>query len=205
MKTLLLLLMLVGATPCFAQSNPAAEFAAGGKKRYRTSGHPKAKGVDLSLEFPKSWRAIEGDRPNVVQKLVSEAGRGLEFVTISIRALPSGVTFTNKDIDETFSADGLKDMAPAGARIIESRRTKIDNQPAGYCVYLIADERANTKMLLRVQHYAVYYSGYLIFVSFSIGDLDRENAVRMIDNKARQFTPLFQLIANSIIIHNQYK
>lgn len=197
--------MLVGTLPCVAQTNPATEFTSGGKQKFSTKGNPKAKGVDLSLEYPKSWRAIDGDRPNIVQKFVSDSGRGLEFATISVRALPAGVTPTKDDIDETFSPEGLKDMVPAGARIVESKRTKIDGQPAGYCAYLLADERATLKMLLRVQNSVVYYRGHVVFVAFTIGDSDAKGSVEKVEARARQFASLFQLMANSVIIHNQYK
>ncbi len=205
MKTLMLLFMLVGVLPCIAQLNPATEFTSGGKSRFSTKGNPKAKGLTVSLEHPKSWRAMDGDRPNIVQKFVSDSGRGLEFATISVRALPSGVTPTKDDLDGAFSAEGLKDMVPAGARIIETKRTKIDNQPAGYCVYVLADERANLKMILRVQTYVVYYRGYMIFFAFSVGDSDRKDSGQKLEARSRQFAPLYHLMANSIIIHDQYK
>lgn len=55
---------------------------------FNTEGHPKAKGVNLTLAYPKSWRADEGLRPNIVQKFVSEGGRGLEIMMIITKELP---------------------------------------------------------------------------------------------------------------------
>jgi len=61
---------------------PADEFSQGYIETFHTIGHPKAKGVDFKIEYPKSWRPQEGKRPNVVQTIVSENGRGLESIVL---------------------------------------------------------------------------------------------------------------------------
>ena len=64
---------LLSYHPSF-QSNPGEEFSRGFTVTYRTGGHPKAKGVDFQLQYPKSWLAMEGKRPNVIQFLYAITG-----------------------------------------------------------------------------------------------------------------------------------
>ena len=70
------------------EEHPEREFLDGYKYKYKTNGAGKAKGVAFSIEAPKTWVAKEGNRPNIVQKFVSENGRGLELLLILIKELP---------------------------------------------------------------------------------------------------------------------
>lgn len=67
------------------KERPAYEFARGFKKIYRTKGHPKAKGLDLQIEYARSWSKREGNRPNVVQFFSSNNGRGPAYALIMTR------------------------------------------------------------------------------------------------------------------------
>ena len=72
--------------------SPTAEFSDGYRQRYESAGTGKAKGVAFNLQVPISWKAMEGNRPNVVAKFVSENGRGLEFFVVLIRAMPTSIS-----------------------------------------------------------------------------------------------------------------
>lgn len=56
----------------------------------------QAKGVNFTISYPNSWRAAEGERPNILQKFVSEGGHGLEMMILT-KDLPSppGTVLTN--------------------------------------------------------------------------------------------------------------
>ena len=207
MKPLLSLLGLIVVSTCLAQTDPAKEFVSGGKAKFNSKSHPKAKGIELSIEYPRSWSALEGERPNIVQKFVSESGRGLEMAIITIKPLPlpPSVTLSKEDLDEVFSPQGLREMLPQGANLIESKKTKIDDQTAGYCFYLLPSERANLKLLMSVQSYVFFYQGNLVFVAFQVSEVDGEKAALSVGAKVRRFETLFRLMANSIIVHNQYR
>ena len=205
--TFLSLLGLICSATCFGQPIPAEEFVRGDKLKFNSKDHPKARGIELSIEYPRSWRALEGERPNILQKFVSESGRGLEMAIITIKALPLpvGVTPSKNELEDIFSPEGLKEMVPAGGKFIEAKKTKIDNQPAGFFVYLLPMERANLKLLMSIQSYVFYFRGNLVYVAFQVGEVDGERAASSVGVKARRFAPLYQLMANSIIVHNQYK
>ena len=64
-----------------SEANGQGYFSAG-KQSFRTKQHPKAKGLDLQIDFPSGWLMEEGKRPNVVVIATSAAGKGLESCTI---------------------------------------------------------------------------------------------------------------------------
>jgi hypothetical protein len=46
---------------------------------YDTKGHPKAKGIRLTIPYPRSWFTEEGQHPNIVQKIKTTVGIYLIF------------------------------------------------------------------------------------------------------------------------------
>ncbi|RJP31871.1 MAG: hypothetical protein C4547_15005, partial [Phycisphaerales bacterium] len=58
------------------------EFIDGRRLTFSTKDHPKARGANFTIAYPSSWKAAEGERPHIVQKFVSEGGRGFEIVMI---------------------------------------------------------------------------------------------------------------------------
>jgi hypothetical protein len=80
--------------------NPSLEIAEGWTQNFRSKDHPKAKGIDFSIQMPTSWSASEGNRPNVVQNFKSEAGHGPLMSTIIVKnlGLPAGYVPTHDEI-----------------------------------------------------------------------------------------------------------
>jgi hypothetical protein len=76
------LILLLPSTLLAQPVAPVREFIDGGRTTFSTNDHPKTKGVNFTIAYPNSWAAAEGDRPNIVQKFTSEAGRGLEMAVI---------------------------------------------------------------------------------------------------------------------------
>jgi hypothetical protein len=194
------------ATICVAQESPVLEFLRKEKKNFTSEGHPKSKDIHLTMEYPGSWLAEEGNRPNVVQKFTSEGGKGLEIAVITIVRIPipANTDITSADIDDALSVQSLKDMAPEGARTLVTRRTKIDNQPTGYAECVFTQERANKRLLMYMQSYVIYYEGRLIIVQYQIGDIESAESLQLLETRRKAFAPLFDQMANSLIIHNQY-
>jgi hypothetical protein len=80
-------------------------FADGFTKEFRTGGHVKSQGIDLGIEFPASWKAEEGRRPHIVQRLTSENGRGRVHAMINVQDLGERLT------GETTEPDLERDLA----------------------------------------------------------------------------------------------
>ena len=115
------------------KQNPGEEFARNYIHTYKTKGHPKAKGLELSINYPVSWSADEGLRPHVVQKFISENGKGLEMFLIMVKnlPLPQDSIFDKKYLDEFFTVSTLKAMVPSNATFISAKPITLDAQKAG--------------------------------------------------------------------------
>ncbi|MCG2587780.1 DUF4339 domain-containing protein [Rhodohalobacter sulfatireducens] len=74
-------------------------------QEYRSNNSPKAKGVDLAIEYPTNWEAEEGRRPNIVQKFTSKNGDGLVTVNILIKDLPEEIAAELSEDDIYFLND----------------------------------------------------------------------------------------------------
>jgi hypothetical protein len=122
LSALLIVLFLPG--PVFAQAaDPAREFLDGHRATFSTMGHPKAKGVVFTIAYPLSWAAKEGERPNIVQRFISEHGHGLEMALILTKqlSLPADSVLTYQDLRELFDVGILRGMLPPGATYIGAK------------------------------------------------------------------------------------
>jgi hypothetical protein len=187
------------------EENPALEFIRGFTKKYRTENHPKAKGINLEISVPSSWKAREGFRPNIVQFFTGQNGLGDATFAIQIRdfPIPKGVKVTSKDLDELFSAEGLKMFMDDNSTLLESKTIVIEGQKGGMIVYDSVGQRLDVRLKIRTLCYLTLFKGRMIMLLFSIGKTEDKMAETIREfNKNR---PLFQLVANSLILLDKYK
>lgn len=185
----------------FAQSSGSTrDYVSGNRTTFSTKDHPKAKGVHFTIAYPSSWSREEGERPNIVQKFVSEGGRGLESVMIITKDLPlsPGTVISEQDQKEFFSPSELRGMLPKGATLVDAQATSVDGTPAGVLEYTLRAE--NVGISLPIHAWTLnFISGItLVQVAFQVAGpptgLESDVSRRM-----AQFKPLFRLIANSIV------
>jgi len=204
--TSILLITLFHATASFGATPTAKEFASGNQAKFSTAGHPKSKGINLVVSYPRSWLAQEGERPNIVQKFFSEHGKGLEGAIIVTKNLgvPPGTVISEMELEELFSPAELKDMLPSGASFIQASSTKIEGLPAGILEYSTREERAGLTIHTQVVSYIFVHNNTLIqfqcLVSTGI-----HNNQDMLIRKMAEFRPLFTLMANSIVLPDRWK
>lgn len=183
---------------------PAEEFARGYKRVFRTAGHPKARGVDFQISYPASWRPGEGERPNVIQKFVSENGRGLEMVMLMVKDLPTpGYKVARADLEALFSEKELRGMVPAGGRLIAAKPIVLDGQKGGMVVFEQTLQRLAVSMTVRGVHFVTVRSGKMVSVQCMVymrpgGDVDAPG-------RFGRFEPVFRLIGNSLVLNDRYK
>jgi len=70
-----------------AQQSSLQQFLNGERLTYSTAGSPKAKGIQMSFEYPSSWGGADGKRPNTLYQVTSEKGKGLELCNLVIKDL----------------------------------------------------------------------------------------------------------------------
>lgn len=194
----LIVVTLVATWPQVAKSDPVKEFVDGKVHTFATRNHAKAKGIDLTISYPSSWAAEEGERPNIVQKFVSEQGHGLELGLILIMDLPGGSAMSIEEQRSALAPDELRDMLPEGATFLNAKPTKIEGLPAGIVEYSMQMERAGMELFIHAWSIYFIHKDALVSVQFQVtGQADSRSEI---SDRMTEFRPLFSLIANSIVL-----
>jgi hypothetical protein len=204
------------------EERPAEELIRGFKTTYRTKGHHKAKGLDLQIEYARSWSLREGNRPNVIQFFSSNNGRGLAHALImtrdfikeaqgeltreEIKALKT--LEGSKDLaSEVFSESSLREMANgmgmANVRNITTKRVVLDRWPGAMLEFIGDQQRLDLTITMYNRMYIAIYKNYMIFLQCEVGKSSDETEDALKTNISK-FSPLFQLMANSLVIQSQY-
>ncbi|RJP40637.1 MAG: hypothetical protein C4547_02180, partial [Phycisphaerales bacterium] len=154
--------------------------------------------------YPSSWKAAEGERPHIVQKFVSEGGRGFEIVMIitSDLPLPPGTVITEQGQREMFAPSELGDMLPEGATFVNAQSTQIEGVPAGILEYRMPGERAGMKFMSQAWILNFLIGKTLVQVQFSVAELPGSNDD--VSSRMTAFKPLFTLMANSIVFPDKW-
>ncbi len=190
----------------FAQLETEVEqFTSGGRFVFSTKGHRKSKGVNFEISYPVTWAAKEGERPNIVQKFVSERGKGLEMVLIQTKDLkiPKDVSFTNDDISEFFESDWSSVFSNSDMSIIYMTSTKIEGTPAAMVEYKMKGERLGLDAT--THSIGLYFFQNRILVSVVCSTIDLINGNHIDSASFDAYRKLFFLILNSIVFPDKWK
>jgi hypothetical protein len=184
---------------------PDEEFTRGYRRVFRTAGHPKAKGLDFQISYPASWRGSEGERPNIIQKFVSENGRGSEMAMLMVKELPTppGYKITQADLDDLFSEKELRGMVPTGGRVISAKPIVLDGQKGGMLVFEQTLQRLDVSLTVRGMHFVTIRSGKMLSIQCMV--YTRPGGAADMQGRFGLFEPVFRLIGNSLVLNDRYK
>lgn len=187
------------------QEHPEREFLNGYKYKYKTNGSGKAKGVSFSIESPKTWIAKEGNRPNIVQKFVSENGRGLELFLVLIKEIPlqPGEKITEKDILEILNPKDIKDVLPDGSIYINSGKLTLENLPGYWVSFKMSMSRVRNSVDMETIMYTIFYKNKMIQMQGQV--MTSINGKQSDSGGLKKFEKLFDLMANSLVLPDMYK
>jgi len=199
---------------------PAKEFLDDFKSIFHSDNHPKSKGLNLSIEYPKSWTGREGKRPNIltliqnsdknciitllIKDVLAEMGENINTLSHEdVEYFKSG-EFANEMFEETFTYDYAKEFVDAmgleNIKDFEFKKTRIDAQPT-----MIAKARGiKSTILAEIEvytiNYLILYNHYMISVGVMIllNEQDKPKA------HIEKYELLSALIANSLIIKDQW-
>lgn len=187
------------------ENYPEREFLDGYKYKYSTNGVGKSKGVAFSIESPRTWVSKEGDRPNIVQKFVSENGRGLELLLILVKELPlqPGERITEKDVSEMLNPKDIQDFIPDGGTILDSGKLTLENLPGFWVHFKIDRVRVKNTIGMETMMYTIFYKNKMILIQGQVmtsinGESDNQVGLK-------KYEKLFELMANSFVISNIYQ
>jgi hypothetical protein len=186
--------------------NPSEEILRGHTRVFRTKDHPKAKGCDIQIAYPASWRAKEGERPNIIQKFISQNGHGLEVVMLMVKDLP--IPISQKELDELFSEKDfsekqLSEMMPEGAKFISTKPIVLDNHKGIMLIFDQTLKRIDITTKMRGVHFITISKNKMIFLQCMVSTPSGKETE--LQERFTRFEPLFKLIANGFILQNQYK
>lgn len=200
-----LLIAIGNSTAIASPETTISEFLEGKRSKFDTKGHEKAKGLSMKISYPSSWVAKEGERPNIVQKFISEGGTGLEMVLIITKSLqhPGGEKPTKGEIKDFLSPSEMKDTLPPGSKFIDAKETNIENLDASILEYSMSLERAGERVLMHTVTYTFVVDSTLVQVQCQVAG--PPNAQPSVQERMEKFRSLFKLIANSIVIDSRWK
>jgi len=181
---------------------PSKEFSEGFVFSYSTKGHSKTKGITIDAKLPLSWKQKEGDRPNVIQKFVSENGKGQEIILFMVKdlALPDDYIITKEELNEFFTANELKQMIPDGSEFISAKKITLDRHIGGQMIFKTTQQRLDFSITMKSIHFITIYDGKMVFLQCMVSPEEGEN----LDERFNLFLPLFKQVANSLILIDQY-
>lgn len=185
------------------KENPIREVLSGYSKIYRTKDHPKAKGTDFQIRYPTSWRKGEGERPNIIQKFISENGRGLEIILLMVKSIPREYQLTKKEFAGFFSDKELRGIAPNGARVISTKPIILDGQKGGMIIFDQTMQRLDVSLMVRSLYYITVHNNNMIFIQCMVSTPQGKESE--MQERYNRIEPLFNWVGNSFILQEQYK
>ena len=173
---------------------------------YSTEGHPKAKGVEVTIMMPKTWEKKEGRRPNVVQLFnapnKNDVKTSLIIMVKDFEALTASMvkSIDSSCVDESFLKQFMQLVQPE-AKFIKGGLTMVDGEKTIWFESSIEMERAQIKMRMRTFNYVIMLDKKVVTVQCMVGGL-QDNL--KIDNVYEAYYPLFRKILASIVIKSKW-
>ncbi len=187
------------------QKNPIEELNDKFIQTYNSKDNPKAKGVDFSVKVPKSWKSQEANRPNIVRKFTSNNGyiiedTFIENIMILVYDLPIEVKkLTSQDV-----TDVCNDI-PENSVLRECKATTLENLPVVVKRLKLNMKRLENSMNMEVVQYNVFYKNKMIIIQGQVGAMNEKISEKTLLERFEKFKPVFNYVANSLMINNLYK
>jgi hypothetical protein len=209
MKTQITIVALICLWAVSVTAGPKEDFELfrnGEKLVWDSTGHAKAKGIRMKISYPRTWKAAEGSRPNIVQKFTSDSGRGMEMVMIQTRALPMPYDrdLTESEKQEVVSRAVAKEFVPDGGRLLSHKVTRIDGEICAMIESEYVIERVGLKIGQRRLDFIIPRKGVLLIVQCATGG-DASSGFDAINKHYDETKPLFLLISSSCVLTEKWK
>ena len=157
----------------------------------------------MEFAYPKGWVAKEGEKPNIVQKFVSESGMEMVAITVKTLPTPAGTKVTEEEMKEFFTEDALREMVPDGAKVFMAKPTKVEGLPAGMIEYSVKAERLGVVVETHAINFMFIYGSNLVSVSFSV--MGMPDSKIKVEDRVKELRPIFLAMANRILLPDKWK
>lgn len=194
LKRLLALLLLVTCTPLLHAQDVATW------PSFKTDGHSKSNGINLTIKYPSDWTRKEGERPHIVQKFLSPNHQAYVMVVIQDLGIPAGTPITQEELEATLDPSQLKDMVPNGMQFIGAQKTRIETLPAGILEYQTTQQRAGLSIDQQVWALIFIYKTSMVQIQCGVGGQTGINTAELMG----RYKPLCIQIANTIVLPDKW-
>lgn len=199
---------------------PLKEMLDGYRTVLHTDGHIKAKGLRLSLEYPKSWNRSEGKRPNILTVMnnhdktcvstiqVSDIFTSEEFMkekpttkdlqyfnTAEYRKMVYEDILTEENAREIISSYGLEKIDD-----FSFSKTMVDGEPALTAKASGILNRGLVNAPIHIIHNYIVYKNYIVQFGSIILAIDGK-----MDDEKEKYQLIPELMLNSIIFKDKWK
>lgn len=183
---------------------PQDELTSGFTTTFKTKGHPKSKNTDWQIKVPKSWKAEEADRPNIIQKFTSDYGAGNQTIMLMVKEmpLPKGYKITKEELNDLFTEKEMLVMVPDGGKFISFTKMTLDNNIGGMIEFEQTMERLDFKIKIRMVQFMFIRGNKMYMLQGTVGS---EKADTDLSLEMKKYLPLYKLVANTIVVNDQYK
>lgn len=167
-----------------------------------TTGHPKAKGLEIKMKIPAGYQAKEGERPHIVQNFVNTTTDSKVTRMCLIYVKDMGQEISKKDASEFFDDYGsvLKEI---GTPVGKVTKTTIETLPAAIGDVYISMNRAGIDMVMIMRSMATIYKRNYINFQCSVGM--PKNLASQLNEEFKKASPEFFTFFNGVTIRNVYR
>jgi hypothetical protein len=189
--------LLLAPAPAAAQAGEIAQFQQRQALRFNSAGHRKANGLEISLAYPRTWRAGEGERPHIVQTFVATG----DALSCNLLVRDAGEPVSEAEARTFLRPANILSLLPDNAERATAQPTRIDGLTAVEMIYETAVHQGRLARSVKTVQFVTVWGRSFIQLTCGLGALDRAQALA----RFAAYLPLFRLIANSIVVHDRWR
>lgn len=132
---------------------------------FDSKGHPKARGLWLSVKYPSGWAASEGERPHIVQRFQNLTSRST--IVLQLQILDSEAGQKLEEVCREASGQEWDEAASdsrSGAKVTGSRKIQIGGKPAFLSDVFGSFQRSGVKGVVLARQMSVCYKDKLVYL-----------------------------------------
>lgn len=166
---------------------------------YNSNNHPKAKGLDFKIKSPLGFDQTEANRPNIVQKWIKDSediDSQVTFLVLVVNLPNELQDVSQQEWKQYIKYDGgLKELTQGVENVSNAKYYVLDNFPGVYYEGHSIGERLDVEMTAYQKMVQVFTLKHMFQIQMMTS-----NSNLLIENES-----LFNSLANSVIILNQYE
>lgn len=192
-----LVCLLLPAGRAEGQARELGEYRERQTAAFNSAGHAKANGLEISLNYPRSWRAAEGVRPHIVQNFIAPDAPA----TCNLLVREAAPEMNEAELRAHVQPGRAATQVPANAERVTSRATTIDGLPATELLFEMTVDRAGQTIRARSVIYITSWRTSIIQLTCLAAGADQPQMTARFD----AYFPVFRLVANSLVVHDRWR